>query len=180
MRIIKFLLIAPCFLWSCSTGSSDSSSLVERDLKKGQSRVVDNESEANILAIALRSKDHTTLVKASQAAEIEDILVNAGPITLFAPTDEAFKELPAGTLEELTKPENKSKLRSILYYHAAPGNYSQEMLKDGMELFIAQGGKLKIGSKDGKVTVNGANILTTIKATNGTIHVIDKVLLPPN
>jgi uncharacterized surface protein with fasciclin (FAS1) repeats len=180
MKLVITSLLTAGILWSCTPAGTDSETAETRSLKKGQSMVVDNESQSSILGIALKSPDHTTLIKASQAAEIEDILVNAGPITLFAPTNAAFEKLPEGTLEELTRPENKAKLRNILYYHAAPGNYSQEMLKDGMDLFIAQGSKLKIGSMNGKVTVNGANIVATIKASNGTIHVIDQVLLPPN
>ena len=177
----RILLLTLCAIAFCSCNSpvtEENSS--EKATVKGQSAVVDNVSKANLLGIALNSPDHSTLVKASQAAGIEDILVNAGPITLFAPTNAAFDLLPEGTLEELVKPENKAKLRDILYYHAAPGSYSIEMLKDGMNLFIAQGGKLKIEVKDGVITVDGAKIIASVKATNGIVHVIDKVLLPPN
>jgi len=179
MKCKSLFVISAIALWACNAPATEEET-AEKAPVKGQSAVVDNVSKANLLGIALKSPDHTTLVKASQAAGIEDILVNAGPITLFAPTNAAFDQLPEGTLEELTKPENKAKLRDILYFHAAPGKYTIPMLKDGMNLFIAQGGKLKVEVKDGATYVNGAKIIASIDATNGIVHVVDKVLLPPN
>lgn len=152
----------------------------ETNLGKGQSAVVDNSSEQNILNIAIGSKDHTTLVAAVQAAQLENVLVNAGPLTVFAPTNAAFEALPAGTVDELLKPENKAKLQRIITYHAAPGAYTGENIKGVMGIGQATGDKVKVETNEaGETFVNGAKVLGTVKASNGYVHVIDKVLLPP-
>lgn len=141
---------------------------------------VDEDSEPNILKIALGSPDHTTLVAAVQAAGIEHVLANNGPLTLFAPTNDAFASLPEGTVANLLKPENKSTLINLLYYHAAPGSYKGDLLHDGRQIYEANGDNVEIKvAEDGSITVNGANIIATIPASNGVVHVIDKVLLPP-
>ena len=95
----------------------------------GQASVVDNESEKNILQVAISSEAHSTLVAAVQAAQIEHVLVNAGPLTVFAPTNDAFAALPEGTVDNLLKPENQAQLATILTRHAAPGSYDLEALK---------------------------------------------------
>lgn len=176
-----FLALAVIFTNCMQNESTDSisSNPTERDL--GQAAVVNN-SDANILDIAVGSKDHTTLVAAVQAAQIENVLVNAppGPLTVFAPTNEAFAALPEGTVESLLKPENKSTLTDILYYHSAPGSYKGDLLTDGRQIYMANGDNVEIKILDnGDVTVNGANIIATIEASNGVVHVIDAVLLPP-
>jgi uncharacterized surface protein with fasciclin (FAS1) repeats len=146
----------------------------------GQAMIEDNVSAKNIVQVAAGSTDHTTLVAAVQAAGLVNVLANNGPFTVFAPTNAAFAALPEGTVETLLKPENKSQLVNIIHYHAAPGTYKDAYLKDGMNLFMANGSNAKIAVNEaGDVTVNGANILATIQATNGVIHVVDKVLLPP-
>ncbi len=160
--------------------SSDTGATSDRTLAKGQSTVVDDESAPDILKIALGSEDHTTLVAAVQAADLEDVLTNAGPLTVFAPTNAAFDALPEGTLDELLKPENKAKLAHIITYHAAPGSYYGSNIKGIMGIGQATGDKVKIEVNDaGETTVNGAKILATVKASNGYVHVIDQVLLPP-
>lgn len=138
--------------------------------RAGQNSVVD---------VALGSKDHTTLVAALQAADYVDSLDNAGPFTVFAPTNAAFDKLPAGTVEGLVKPDKHDDLRNILKYHVTVTMYSQEALTDGMVLGMANGKKATIKLVDGKPTVNGANILGSAKAANGIVHIIDTVLLPP-
>lgn len=143
----------------------------------GQSGVVDDQSKPNILQIALSSPDHTTLVAAVQAAELQDVLVNAGPLTVFAPNNAAFEKLPAGTVETLLKPENKSKLATIITSHAAPGTFAGDLLKDGDELYLATGQYVPVEVKDGATYVNGAKILGTVDASNGVVHVIDTVFL---
>lgn len=146
----------------------------------GQAMIVDDVSAKNIVQIAVGSPDHSTLVAAVQAADLVNVLANNGPLTVFAPTNAAFAALPDGTVETLLKPENKSTLVNIIHYHAAPGTYKDKLLKDGQNLFMANGDNAKIEVKeDGSVYVNGAKILATIKATNGVVHVVDKVLLPP-
>ena len=146
---------------------------------KGQASVADDESSKNVLQIALGSKDHTTLVAAVQAAGLENVLVNAGPLTVFAPTNAAFDALPAGTVEDLLKPENKSKLAAIIKYHASPGNYQGDLLKDGMKLYQASGHYVDVKKEGDTWTVGGAKILGTVQASNGVVHVVDKVMLPP-
>ncbi|MFN8265519.1 MAG: fasciclin domain-containing protein [Chitinophagaceae bacterium] len=145
----------------------------------GQSTVQDTESAKDIVKIAAGSNDHTTLVAALKAAEYVDVISNAGPFTVFAPTNAAFDKLPKGTLEDLLKPENKDKLRSILEYHVYVGVLKDALMSDGLSYGMASGQNITIGNKDGKMTVNGINILATIPASNGIIYVTDGVLLPP-
>ncbi len=145
----------------------------------GQSGVQDDASQKNVVQVAVGSKDHTTLVTAVKAAELVDALSNAGPFTVFAPTNAAFDKLPAGTVEGLLKPEKKEDLADILQYHVSIGVYNADQLQDGQSLGQANGGNIKITKKDGKIMVNGtATIITSIPASNGVIHVIDGVLLP--
>ena len=136
-------------------------------------------SANDIVDIAAGSPDHTTLVTAVKAADYVTSLKNPGPLTVFAPTNAAFARLPAGTVEGLLKPESREQLQKILQYHVTPATYEVRWLKDGMTLGQANGGKVKIGVRNGKVTVNGANVLASIRASNGIVHVIDAVLLPP-
>ncbi|MCX6296625.1 MAG: fasciclin domain-containing protein [Bacteroidetes bacterium] len=145
----------------------------------GQSGVVDDQSQKNVVGIAVGSPDHTTLVTAVKAAELVDALSNAGPFTVFAPTNAAFAKLPAGTVEGLLKPEKKDALQEILQYHVSVGVYKLENLKDGQQIDEVFGGKVTIGVKDGKYTVNGANILATVPASNGVVYVIDQVIFAP-
>jgi len=144
---------------------------------RGQAYVQDAKSAANILGVALSSPDHTTLVAAVQAAELENVLVNAGPLTVFAPTNAAFDALPAGTVEELLKPENKQKLAAIVTSHAAPGKFTIDLLKDGDKLYQATGHYVDVEVRDGATYVNGARILASIPASNGVVHVVDQVFL---
>lgn len=146
----------------------------------GQEAVTDEASDPNILQVALGSKDHTTLVAAVKACNQTTALANNGPLTVFAPTNAAFEALPAGTVEELLKPENVMKLTSIVQFHAAPGTYDVPALKDGMSLFVASGNNIKVEVRDDGTYVHGAKILGTVKAANGIVHVVDKVLLPNN
>jgi uncharacterized surface protein with fasciclin (FAS1) repeats len=178
------LTLATLFvLYACNPESqknemgSDQSSLDVSN--QSQAAIDDGVSAKNILQVAIGSPDHTTLVAAIQAAGLEHVLANNGPLTVFAPTNAAFDKLPAGTVEELLKPENKSKLKRIITYHAAPGTYKGALLKDGMNLFQATGDNVKIAVNGDEVTVNGAKILGTVEASNGVVHVIDTVLLPP-
>jgi uncharacterized surface protein with fasciclin (FAS1) repeats len=179
-KTFLILAIAAFFMGSCNT-SSESSAAAANETEKlgGQSAVQDNESQKDVVKIAVGSPDHTTLVTALQTAEYVDVLSNAGPFTVFAPTNAAFEKLPPGTVEGLLKPEAKNDLRNILEYHVFVGVLKPEMFADGQTYGQASGHNITIGSKDGKVTVNGANIIASIPASNGIIHVIDGVLLPP-
>lgn len=133
----------------------------------------------NIVSIALGSKDHTTLVTALKAADYVTAVANPGPLTVFAPTNEAFAKLPAGTVESLLRPEKQADLQTILKYHVTTSVYSAKTLTDGMQLGMANGAKATIHVKDGKITINDANVIASIPASNGIVHVIDRVLLPP-
>ncbi|HRD57236.1 MAG TPA: fasciclin domain-containing protein [Ferruginibacter sp.] len=177
--IAAFLMAVSCNNATENAGSSSTSEAVEQPLAGGgQSAVVDNESGKDIVKVASGSKDHSTLVAALKAADYVNAISNAGPFTVFAPTNAAFDALPKGTVDDLLKPENKDKLRSILEYHVYLGVLKDALLSDGVSYGMASGQNVTIGNKDGKVTVNGANIIASIPATNGIIHVVDKVLLP--
>ncbi len=160
-------------------GASQSSEDLTTNTPLGQASVVDDESAKNILQVAQSSPDHTTLAAAIKAAGIEHVLVNAGPFTVFAPNNQAFENLPDGVLDDLLKPENKATLANIITYHASPGTYKGALLSDGRQIFQATGDNVSIKVADGVTTVNGAKILGTVEASNGVIHVIDAVLLPP-
>lgn len=131
------------------------------------------------MKIAVGSPDHSTLATALKAAEYVDALSNAGPFTVFAPTNAAFDLLPKGTVENLFKPENKDKLRDILEYHVYVGVIKDALMGDGMSYGMANRQNINIGNKGGKLTVNGINIVVTIPASNGIVYVSDGVLLPP-
>lgn len=142
-------------------------------------RVKDPNGPKDIVDVALGSKDHTTLVAALKAAEYVDSLTNAGPFTVFAPTNAAFDKLPKGTVEGLVKPDKKDDLRNILKYHVAVSVYQTKDFKDGQIFAMANGAKVTMHVKDGKVMANDATIIASVPASNGIIHVVDGVLLPP-
>ncbi len=133
---------------------------------------------ADIVDTAVGAGSFKTLVAAVQAAGLVETLKGAGPFTVFAPTDEAFAALPAGTVEDLLKPENKDKLVAILTYHVVPGKVMSTDLKDDMMAKTVQGGEVKVDLDNGAM-INDAKVVTAdIAADNGVIHVIDKVIMP--
>lgn len=139
---------------------------------------------SDIVDTAIADGRFTTLVAAVQAAELVDTLKSEGPFTVFAPTDDAFAKLPAGTLDDLLKPENLNTLKSILLYHVAGGKVMAEdvLQLDGQKIDTAlEGGQALISVRDGKVYLNDTVqvIITDVETSNGVIHVIDTVLLPP-
>jgi uncharacterized surface protein with fasciclin (FAS1) repeats len=128
--------------------------------------------------VAIAATDAKTLAAAVKAAGLVETLQGKGPFTVFAPTDAAFAAIQS-EVDKLLKPESKAALSKILTYHVVSGKTKAADLKDGQELTTVQGGKLKVTLKDGKVTVGGAHVTSAdIAASNGVIHVIDKVLLP--
>ena len=135
--------------------------------------------EKDIVDTAVAAGDFETLVAAVQAAGLVEVLKGDGPYTVFAPTDEAFAKLPAGTIESLLEPENKEKLIAILTYHVVPGKL---MAADVVKLKTAttvEGQDVRIVAASSGVTVDGANVVATdVIASNGVIHVIDTVILP--
>ncbi|MGB8281480.1 MAG: fasciclin domain-containing protein [Pseudolabrys sp.] len=145
----------------------------------------------NIVQNAVNSKDHTTLVAAVKAAGLVDTLQSPGPFTVFAPTNEAFAKLPAGTVDTLLKPENKKTLTNVLTYHVVPGRLSAKDLMEKIRtgngkamLKTDEGEDLTFAEKDGKLWIwdaKGGSAQVTIRnvmQSNGVIHVIDTVLLP--
>ncbi|MCS7264643.1 MAG: fasciclin domain-containing protein [Armatimonadetes bacterium] len=142
------------------------------------------EPKDDIPTVAQKAGQFKTLVKALQAAELVDALKGKGPFTVFAPTDEAFGKLPKETLEDLLKPENKEKLKSILLYHVVSGKYlaaDVKKLKSGTQVeTLLKGKKITVTQKKEGIFVNDAKVIKTdVLAKNGVIHVIDKVILPP-
>lgn len=145
----------------------------------------------NIIENALNSKDHTTLVAAVKAAGLVDTLQGAGPFTVFAPVNAAFAALPAGTVDNLLKPENKATLSAVLTYHVVPGRLDalalKRMVKEGMgkaALKTVQGAELWVMARGDAITITdakGSSAMVTIadvNQSNGVIHVVDKVLMP--
>ncbi|WP_339756872.1 fasciclin domain-containing protein [uncultured Winogradskyella sp.] len=188
MKLIKHLFLVfaiAIFFGSCKDANKDASTTSSEvnteatSKESGQAFIKDDEGKPTVLSIAIGSKDHTTLVAAVQAASLENALVNAGPLMVFAPTNEAFAALPEGTVENLLKPENKDALANILKYHVTPGNYSKDFLKKFKKLGQANNGYVQVEVVDGEPIIGGAKILASIPAGNGIVHVIDKVLLPP-
>ncbi len=179
----KYLTIA-----ACSLAFGAASTFAAENPMVGGAPMMANK---NIVENASKSKDHTTLVAAVKAAGLVDTLSGKGPFTVFAPTNEAFEKLPAGTVETLVKPENKKKLTGILTYHVVSGKMTAEKL---MEQIKAGGGKATLK------TVNGENLtakmagdsveltdakggtakvtIADVMQSNGVIHVIDSVLMP--
>ncbi len=167
--------------FSCGSPSAENQNIgaVGAASGPGQSAVQDNVSNPNVVQVAIGSADHSTLVSALKAANYVDALTNVGPFTVFAPTNAAFDALPAGTLDDLVKPENQRSLRDILEYHVLLGVYKTEDFVNGRNLGTADGRSVTVTkSADGSTMINGSKIIGTVAASNGIIHVVDQVLLP--
>ena len=162
MRVIKTGLVALALSLGVA-GSAISETLPDKD----------------IVQIAVSAGSFKTLVAAVQGAGLVDVLKGEGPFTVFAPTDEAFGKLPAGTVENLLKPENKAKLVAILTYHVVPGRVTAEKVMGLSSAKTVNGEELSISAKNGSVMIDNARVTATdIMASNGIIHVIDSVVLP--
>lgn len=181
-KLLVILLSAGAFV-ACNSGtennagtSSAGTAAVETH---SQSGVQDNTSQPNVVQVAIASKDHSTLVEAVKTADLVNALSNAGPFTVFAPTNAAFDKLPKGTVEGLLKPEKKDALTDILQYHVYVGVIKADQLQDGETLGMVDGKNVTIKMVDGKPTINGkAHIIASVPASNGIVHVIDEVLQP--
>jgi uncharacterized surface protein with fasciclin (FAS1) repeats len=170
------------FLSACG-GSGEStpagqSTVNASDAVVGQANVVDDESQRNVVQVAMASPDHGTLVTAVKAADLVNALSNAGPFTVFAPTNAAFNALPQGTVDGLLKPGKKEDLTDILQYHVAVGVYQPDNLKDGQVLGMVNGGNVTFHRKDGELYINTAKVVGTVTAANGLVCIIDQVLMP--
>ena len=180
LGVIVIMLLIGCKNDATKQDESTSAPAEQETHKTGQAFITDDESKPTVLHIAIGSKDHSTLVAAVQAAELENALVNAGPLMVFAPTNDAFAALPEGTVENLLKPENKAALANILKYHVTPGNYSKDFLKKFKKLGQANNGYVTVEVKGDDVYIGGAKIIASVPAGNGIVHVVDKVILPEN
>ncbi len=133
----------------------------------------------NIVETAVNHGSFKTLVAAVTAAELAETLSGEGPFTVFAPLDDAFAALPAGTVDSLVQPENKEKLQGILTYHVIAGKVLSTDLTDGMKAKTVNGAEITIQLKDGKVLINDAEVVVAdVQTDNGVIHAISKVLMP--
>jgi uncharacterized surface protein with fasciclin (FAS1) repeats len=173
LRTIIAALLTVSLLGACS---KDATSETTTAAKEAATQKV---AEPNIVAVAATAGDFNTLVAAVKAAGLVETLQGDGPFTVFAPTDEAFAKLPAGTVDSLLLPENKARLVAILTYHVVPG---EVLAADVVKLSSAdtvEGQPLSISVSDAGVRVNDANVTATdVMASNGVIHVIDSVLIP--
>ena len=180
---IKTIAAAACmfFAISCANQKEEKATVTPDATTSGvgQSGVKDDESQKNVVQVAVGSADHTTLVLAVKAAGLVDALSNAGPFTVFAPTNAAFDKLPKGTVEGLLKEDKKEDLIDILQYHVSLGVFKMDALTDGLVLGQVNGDNATIHIKDGKTYINNAQIIASIPASNGIVHVIDAVILPP-
>lgn len=175
-----------------SCGSSNDEKMEEASTEETSMEMTETEEEPyvmvggakmvpslDIVDNAVNADNVTTLVAAVKAAGLVETLKSEGPFTVFAPTDDAFGKLPAGTVETLVKPENKAKLTSILTYHVVPGALKASDLKDGQKLKTVQGQELAVSYKDGKWFINNAVvIIPDVISSNGVTHVIDAVVMP--
>ena len=184
-KILSLTLLL-CFVFvSCNETKKETvkqKTTTEKVEHKGQAAVVDKESAPNALQVAMSLDAFKTLVVAVKAAGVEDALVNAGPLTVFAPVNEAFGKLPKGTVETLLKPENKSKLAFILKNHVAPANYPVKTLEKNVrknrKLYMASGKYLEVTKQGDDLFVGGTKVLKSVKVSNGWVHVIGDVLVP--
>jgi uncharacterized surface protein with fasciclin (FAS1) repeats len=180
--LVALLVVALLVAGACASeaeqggGAADGGPTVDPAI--GQANVQDDESEPDVVKIAVGSPDHTTLVTALKAANLVNALANAGPFTVFAPTNAAFGQLPAGTVDDLLKPANADKLRQILQHHVTTSVYAVADLSDGLTLSMADGQSVTIRRAGDDVTVDGARIVASVRGSNGIVHVVDAVILP--
>lgn len=176
LNMLVAVAIASATLVACNNGESKTAEIPATDSVKEE---VMAPAPKDIVDVAIGSPDHTTLVAAVTAAGLVETLKGAGPFTVFAPTNAAFAALPAGTVDGLLKPESKDALTKILTFHVVAGAVKAADLKDGQKVKTLQGEELTVAIKDGKVTINGANVTAAdLTGSNGVVHVIDAVLMP--
>jgi len=187
IKSLFLIVLSVCFI-ACNSNTkttentNDTTSNEVSNEKTGQAFIKDEGGTPNALQLAIGSDDHSTLVAAVQAAGVENALVNVGPLTVFAPNNAGFAKIDEATLNDLLKPENKSKLAFILTHHVAPANYPVETLKKNAlknrKLYMASGKYLEVTEKDGDIYVDGVKIIATVNVSNGWVHVTEDVILP--
>lgn len=175
LRLLPLVALAALVSCAPTGGTADQAAAAPA---AGQAAVKDDESQPDVVKVAVGSTEHTTLVTALQAADLVNALANAGPFTVFAPTNAAFDKLPAGTVAGLLKPENKSQLKGILQHHVTTSALELDYFQDGQSVGMVDGGRETITRKDGAVFIGGAKVIGSVRASNGWVHVIDGVLVP--
>ena len=180
---VAFAATATGLSAQCSAQKTTSTSSADfgQATASADSGVIAPVGDPDLIDLAVSVDDLSTLVTAVKAAGLVETLKGKGPFTIFAPTNKAFSELPAGTLEMLLKPENKDKLVKVLTYHVVAGEYPAAKVKDGMKPATVEGSTIAIKVSEKGVMVNDARVIKAdVEASNGVVHVIDKVILPPN
>ena len=178
-KVLAALVITSATMAACNSNDAKTEETVNVTTDTVKEQVMAPVAPKDIVDVAIGSPDHTTLVAAVTAAGLVETLKGAGPFTVFAPSNAAFAALPAGTVDGLLKPESKAALTKILTYHVVAGAVKAADLKDGQKVKTLQGQELTVAIKDGKVTINGANVTAAdLAGSNGVVHVIDAVLMP--
>jgi uncharacterized surface protein with fasciclin (FAS1) repeats len=181
--LVRFLFAVAPLLLACGGAPSadvpaaESASATETR-SAGQAATDDGESMPNVVRVAAGSPDHTTLVKALEAAGLVDALANPGPFTVFAPVNAAFDKLPAGALDDLLKPENKARLKAVLYHHVITSSRALDDFADGEVISMLDGPTETIRKSADGAFIGDARIVASVQASNGMVHVIDAVILP--
>lgn len=177
--VAAVLILAGCASGTDESESTETTAAAEETMAEETTEAAKAEEPGTIVDVAVGNEDFSTLVAAVQAAGLAETLSGDGPFTVFAPTNDAFAALPAGLLEALLLPENKDTLVKILTYHVVPGEVTSDMVTAG-DVATVEGQNVTI-TTDGGVKVNGANVIATdVMASNGVIHVIDAVIVPPD
>lgn len=177
LAMIGISVVAVGALAACGSSTSDSTSSASPSAPMSSPSA--SMSLSNIVGVASETADLTTLVTALDAAGLVSTLEGPGPFTVFAPTNAAFAALPAGVLDKLVQPQNKDALTKILTYHVVSGAVPAADVTTG-NVATVEGQTIALNTAGGKVTVNGANVTTAdVMASNGVVHIIDQVLLPP-
>lgn len=183
MKILTTTIFAALVLTLGACSSSEEGTTTnsnEVSVAGGQESVKDDDSQQDVVKVAVGSKDHTTLVAALKQADLVTSLSNAGPFTVFAPTNAAFDKVDKATLAALMTDEKKEDLQNILQYHVTVSALKADFLQDGQVLGMVNGDNVTVTKKDGKIMLNNsATIIASVPASNGIIHIIDGVLLPP-
>lgn len=178
MRVMPLSVVAMAFvIMSCKSSDAPAPESAAAAPKGGQEAVQDDQSQPDVVKVAVASPDHTTLVAALKAADLVTSLANAGPFTVFAPNNAAFEKLPAGTVDDLLKPANKSKLGDILLHHVTTSALSVDQFSDGQVVGMAGGGNTTVKKVGDEMFVDGAKVIGSVRASNGWVHVVDAVIL---
>jgi uncharacterized surface protein with fasciclin (FAS1) repeats len=173
-------IVSGGFLFSASSQAQNGTPATAPAPATSQPAKAPAKKKPTIVDIAAKGKQFTTLVAALKAADLVDTLAGDGPFTVFAPTNAAFAKLPKGTVANLLKPENKEQLKKVLTYHVVSGAVPSTKLKNGQKVVTVEGASITVHIKGRQVKVNNAHVTAAnIKASNGIIHVIDTVIMPP-